>query len=725
MKNIFTLILIFFISLNLFSQVSTGGIPPSFKAKTLTSKIDNHIFAAPDLQKIQAEDEIAQQKGDAYRYGVDIPVNLDMKNSGTWEVLSDGRKIWRLQITVEGAPALGVYYNKFYIPVGGLLYLYNADKTEVIGAFTNKTNIKGQEFATELLSGESVILEYISPEFPTKKPQIEITSVSYAYRSLGFLKKQYKQTNTILGSDPCEVNVNCPEGNSWQDEKRGVARISIKIGSSYYLCSGSLVNNTNQDCTPYFLSAYHCGENATASDLNQWVFYFNYEASTCSGTSGSLSQSVTGATLRAEAENNIGTTSDMLLLELNQAVPSSYNPYYNGWTRTTTASTSGVGIHHPAGDIKKISTYTSSLTNYYNTHWKVYWAATTTDHGVTEGGSSGSPLFNSSGLIVGTLTGGSSYCTAPDDPDYYGKFSFHWTSNGSTSDKQLKPWLDPANTNVTELAGTNYPCGGSTPSDCQTMNYPLQGTPYYSYMNGNNSYGDKAKADKFTAPSGYSEIDKVDVEFTYHTGNASATLAVWDDNGTSGAPGTMLASTTVSSSTIVSDISGGNTTEFTFSTPVAVSGSFYVGVILPTAAGDTLVLTSNSDGDTNPGIAWEMWSNDAWHAYTESSSWEKDINLAIYPEICKPTGVNDNLIVNNFKIHPNPTSGIITIDFDNSIDKNTKIEILNVFGQKILPNIDYNNKSVEVNLSNYSNGVYFIKIINDKNFKTKKILLSR
>ena len=724
MKNIFTFILFaILLNVSIYAQVSTGGIPPSFNIKTLNTTVDNYIFTAPDLQKIQAEDAVAQQKGDAYRYGVDIPVNLNIENSGTWDILPDGRKIWRLQITVKGAPALGVYYNKFYIPVGGLLYLYNADKTEIIGAFTNKTNIKGEEFATELLSGESVILEYISPEFPTKKPQIEITSVSYAYRSLGFLKKQYKEE--ILGSDPCEVNINCPEGNSWQDEKRGVARISIKIGSSYYLCSGSLVNNTNQDCTPYFLSAYHCGENATASDLNQWVFYFNYESSTCSGTSGSLSQSVTGATLRAEAPNNIGTTSDMLLLELNQSVPSTYNPYYNGWTRTTTASTSGVGIHHPAGDIKKISTYTSSLTNYYNTHWKVYWSATTTNHGVTEGGSSGSPLFNSSGLIVGTLTGGSSYCTAPDDPDYYGKFSFHWTSNGSTSDQQLKPWLDPANTNVTELQGTNYPCGGSTPSDCQTMNYPLSGTPYYSYMNGNNSYGDKAKANKFTAPSGYTEIDKVDVEFTYHTGNASATLAIWNDDGTSGVPGTMLGSTTVSSTTIVSDINGGNTTEFTFSTPVVVSGSFYVGVILPTAAGDTLVLTSNSDGDTNPGIAWELWSDNSWHAYTESSSWGKDINLAIYPEICKPTGIESEYFANNFKIHPNPTSGIITIDFDNKLDKNTKIKILNVYGQEIYPRLDFYNSSAKIDLSNYSNGVYFIRVINDKNFITKKILLSR
>lgn len=724
MKNVFTFILFsIFININLFSQVSSGGIPPSFEQKDLNKNIDSHIFKSPDLNKIKAEDLLSEQKGDPYRYGVDVPVNLNISNSGTWDVLSDGRKIWRLKLSIKGAPAIGVYYNKFFIPTGGMLYLYNEDKTQILGAYTHKTNSKNQEFATELILGDNVILEYIAPEFPTKNPDIEITSLSYAYRSVGYLIKEAKEA---LVSDPCEVNINCPEGNSWQDEKRGVARISIKIGSSYYLCSGSLVNNTNQDCTPYFLSAYHCGENATASDLNQWVFYFNYEASTCTGTTGSLSQSVTGATLRASAENNIGTTSDMLLLELNQSVPSTYNPYYNGWTYSTTASSNGVGIHHPAGDIKKISTYTSSLTNYYNTHWKVYWAATTTNHGVTEGGSSGSPLFNSNGYIVGTLTGGGSYCTAPDDPDYYGKFSFHWQSNGSTNDKQLKPWLDPAGTNPTSLLGTNYPCGGSTPTDCQTMNYPLTGTPKYSYMNGNNSYGDKGKANIFTAPSGYNEISTVNVEFTYHTGNANAVLGIWEDNGTGGVPGTTpIATKTVPSSTVISDINNGNTTEFTFSSPVVVSGNFYVGIILPTTAGDTLVLTSNSDGDTNPGIAWELWSDNTWHAYTETSSWQQNLSLAIYPEICKPTGINNKTEYNNFEINPNPTTGIIDINFDEKIKINTKINVYNIFGQEVNPEIIYNDKSIRLNFNNYNDGVYFIKVINDNSFTSKKVILSR
>ncbi|MFV0468135.1 MAG: T9SS type A sorting domain-containing protein, partial [Dysgonomonas sp.] len=84
------------------------------------------------------------------------------------------------------------------------------------------------------------------------------------------------------------------------------------------------------------------------------------------------------------------------------------------------------------------------------------WDATTTAHSVTAGGSSGSPIFNKEGLIVGTLTGGNSYCSqtqdgGPDSEDYYGKMSYHW--NNSKGAKQMKDYLDPDNTGILKLVG--------------------------------------------------------------------------------------------------------------------------------------------------------------------------------------------------------------------------------------------------------------------------------
>ncbi|MGB3902499.1 MAG: T9SS type A sorting domain-containing protein, partial [Bacteroidales bacterium] len=307
----------------------------------------------------------------------------------------------------------------------------------------------------------------------------------YSFFHLGEICYIYRDVLFEKSSGACNVNVSCSEGDNWTNQKNSVAKIQIRAGSYYYLCTGSLVNNTNNDCTPYFLTADHCGYESSTSDLNYWVFYFNYEATTCAGTFPQFSNhSVTGCTL--VASDNFGATeigSDFYLVKLKYNVPASYNPYYNGWSRSTNVSNSGVGIHHPNGDIKKISTYQNTLSSGYTTHWSVRWVATANGHGVTEGGSSGSPLFNSNGKIIGTLTGGSSDCSATDQPDYYGKFSYHWASNGSTSDKQLKPWLDPNNSNPIEINGRGI-CGTDIDSYIISQtNINLYPNPATEYIN--------------------------------------------------------------------------------------------------------------------------------------------------------------------------------------------------------------------------------------------------
>jgi PKD repeat protein len=144
------------------------------------------------------------------------------------------------------------------------------------------------------------------------------------------------------------------------------------------------------------------------------------------------------------------------------------NAYWNGWNASTSPTTGGVSIHHPAGDIKKISTFSgNTVSTQWGTatgsHWRVTWTANANGHGVTEGGSSGSPLFDNTGNIIGTLTGGGSFCTALSAPDQYGKMAFHWTNNGTTAIEQLKPWLDPANLNVLVFGGSADPCTPTTP----------------------------------------------------------------------------------------------------------------------------------------------------------------------------------------------------------------------------------------------------------------------
>jgi len=257
---------------------------------------------------------------------------------------------------------------------------------------------------------------------------------------------------------------NCPEGNNWQYQKHGVSRIYLKYGNGFFWCTGSLLNNALQDNEPFLLTADHCAPIITPEELMQWVFYFNYEAPGCEKpTTTPVGNSMTGAVKLASANTD---GSDFLLLRLADTVPLSYEPYFNGWTVENVSSPPGVTIHHPVGDIMKISTYTEPVESapWFSTpgtHWRVYWTETETNWGVTEGGSSGAPLFDNTGKIIGTLTGGQAACepngagsgTGPDKPDYYGKFSYSWDQNGNEPQQQLKYWLDPNNSGLTKLAG--------------------------------------------------------------------------------------------------------------------------------------------------------------------------------------------------------------------------------------------------------------------------------
>ena len=124
--------------------------------------------------------------------------------------------------------------------------------------------------------------------------------------------------------------------------------------------------------------------------------------------------------------------------------PANYAVYYAGWNKQDTAADSGACIHHPSGDIKKISYSNQQFVSASwsgtpaDSHWQVFWS-----DGVTEPGSSGSPIFDQYNLVVGQLHGGPSACGASQLWDFYGKFAMSW-NYGGTAATRLRDWLDPA-----------------------------------------------------------------------------------------------------------------------------------------------------------------------------------------------------------------------------------------------------------------------------------------
>ncbi|MAD49938.1 MAG: hypothetical protein CMC95_01345 [Flavobacteriales bacterium] len=631
-KSLFIILSILLSSIS-YAQIKSNGIPVSF-TETLSREVPTIEIPAPNSIALEEEDKEDAMKGKPYRYAVLLDCDIDPSKDGLWETMDNGNKVWRLNIRSEGAQALGLYYDAFWIPSNGELYIYNSDKTKLLGAYTNANNHESGVFANEIIEDSEITLEYIQKG--EGQPIIHINQVSYAYRSI----KTTRDINNFGDSGSCEVNVNCsPEGDDWQDIKRAVCRISLKIGNNNFWCSGSFINNTAEDCKPYILTADHCTYDddnnvyASQNDMNQWVFYFNYEASECENPSSSpSSNTMTGCSKisNSSATGNISGTSDFHLLELNDIPPYDYGLFAAGWDRTTTPSANGVGIHHPAGDIKKISKHTQSASSS-GYDWRVKWTGTENGHGVTEGGSSGSPLLNANKQIVGDLSTGSSYCAFTNGSDFYGKFSYSWNQNGNSSNRQLKPWLDPNNSGVTTLDGK------------------VCGTTLFSNFVASHTH----------VLTGYA------TQFSY-TGTGSPDTYEW---------------------------------------------LFYGAGVSPTSSDEeSPIVTYSNDGNYTVRLK-----------VTEAGDESSELKSAYILVNSEGSSIGVEEFKQSLNIFPNPSNGIVYISQDNS--DLTHVKVYTLLGREIYSGDLYN--SLRVDLSTFSNGVYFIELSNGIDIVTERLILNR
>ncbi len=390
-----------------------------------------------DVDALRQEDTEREQLGMAPRFAVPQVVDYQPDSDGLWEWLDAKTLLWRLRLSAPGALSLNLGFTRYFMPAEGRLFVYSADSSEVIGPFTADDNEDHGELWTPILLTDDIIVEVTIPAADMSNLELTIGSFNVGYRGFGELVSDR--------SGSCNNDVICSVGDDWRDEIPSVAVISTG-GSAF--CSGFLVNNTAQDETPYFMTAYHCGINS--SNDASLVTYWNFESPTCGQQGGgSMSQYNTGSTLRATY-----STSDFTLVELDDALNPNYNLTFAGWDRTSSNPTSAVGIHHPSCDEKSISfeddactttDYLGTSTPGDGTHIRVIdW-----DDGTTEGGSSGSPLFNQNHHVVGQLHGGYAAC-GNDSSDWYGRFSVSWTGGGSSSSR-LSDWLDPISSGATTL----------------------------------------------------------------------------------------------------------------------------------------------------------------------------------------------------------------------------------------------------------------------------------
>jgi hypothetical protein len=443
MKTLYALLIIT-LSSPLFAQIQgKGGLPTSTKLVLNDKVIEQWIYTQPDITALQAEDASTDDQGIApWRFGYNNYTNLNTTNAGSWFDLPNGARLWLLRVKCEQALTVNLTFENTNIPEGNQLFVYNPSKDFILGAFTQEHIYDGQ-LGTELIPGQEAVVEYyVAPQ--NMAGHIQVGTVTHGYRTANeFIQKAFGSSGS------CNMNANCPDGLPWTQQRNSA--VMLVSGSSGF-CSGALINNTQNDGKPYVLTANHCYSNPAT-----WVFRFNWQATDCANPATSPTfQSLSGAVLRARR-----TPSDFCLVEItgglvNGTVPLDYNPYFSGWDNSGTIPTTTVCIHHPSGDIKKISFDDAAPSisqamgsSEANSTWTVEWDRNTT----TEGGSSGSPLFDQNHRIIGQLWGGGASCQNLSAPDYYGRVANSWMPAGSNSTNQLKYWLDPTNSGASFIDG--------------------------------------------------------------------------------------------------------------------------------------------------------------------------------------------------------------------------------------------------------------------------------
>ena len=705
------IILLFVLPIAATGQISRGGIPIQIqKQKSASLLTDLVVMPAVDNLKMRRLYSIADENMlKPFRFAHSFDVSLNPNNSGTWYNTTQVN-VWQLRIRSSGAYSLNLIFDRYKLPENARLFLICENTGEIKGAYTSDNNSEKHIFAVEPIEGDELLLQYEEPVNVSFRGELQISKVAHDY--IGIVTKDHRPLG-ISGS--CNVNINCDIANGSENIRDGVCRIIIE-GTE--ICTGTMLNNTALDGTPYVLTANHCIKTETQALSS--IFLFNYESPYCVSIDGDVSHSLSGSSLKASFDSL-----DFALVRLNNVPPANYRSYLVGWNRKNIAPSSSICIHHPLGDIKKISVDNNpAVTSKFNSsyHPKGFWNVQQWEYGVTEQGSSGSPLLDQNKQLVGSLTGGSSSCP-PGLPnnDYFEKFALAWDYRKESS-KQLKIWLDPINSNVEKLDGMASNSGvtrcSAETNFKDTDTHAIVKIPdvimkkgYYSGSNlsGFTEFAEQFKFAKNCEISGISlGISKFRINPLYTNSYIDVQVYQGVDK-----PEKLIYTEKFNINKFYSDAMN----YLSFASPVKTTGNFFVSYdISKMNEGDSLIVyMANRKSDVTN--SFYLKNKDGWSTYNSQNLNGNGSALLVELIACN---IDDTTTIDTLKSHitearfyPNPISGNSTLIIEtiDSIDCPDEIAVYDLLGKK--QNISFTQSGLnkmELSFAGKRAGIYFIHL---------------
>ncbi|MGQ7869430.1 trypsin-like peptidase domain-containing protein [Sunxiuqinia sp. sy24] len=685
--------LIFFVLLiwlanPVWGQLSDGGVP--LDVSFSTSLKSRSVVALPPLNNdLLMKASLAQSDSNLlkpFRFAEPLQVSLNPENSGRWVEMGEYR-VWQLVLVSDKAKSLNLLFDRYKLPAGARLFLFSADRSDVIGAFTSINNQAHGALATSPVLGDRLVVQYEEPINADFRGELSISQVNHDFVGIKTLKSERRPLGHMAGD--CNINVNCDWLDAYRDEKNAICRIIV---SGIDLCSGALVNNVKNDGTPYVYTAGHCI--STNKEANESVFLFNYESPYCGEIDGDASHSLSGSALRAMSDSL-----DFSLVDLGTKPPAEYRPYYLGWDRGLTVPDSSVSIHHPQGDVKKVSIdrHAPKVKSYSRDYIEdAFFLIGNWEKGTTEGGSSGAPLLNPDKLLVGSLTGGAATCELPNS-DYYERLGIAWDYYPQVS-KQLKRWLDPDDTNAQSIQGfapyqTEMLCGAYTnfrDVDSHANLEIMEGGVSKGYWSGNNNYGYLEFAERFEKTKS-AEIVGVSLgvgEASLGQKNSAGKITIMVYSGDE-FPDTLLYAQDFS----LQAIDEGVMNYLTFDEKVETRGSFFIAYSLEMLEEEDVFSVFLAERDVDPLNSFFIKDGNEWYTYQDKTTGQEGSALLMEVVLCNVDSLfsGDELkdVNLDFDVFPNPfhSGQELLFKFKQPIDP-YRVQVVDLMGRQV--SVPYN-----------------------------------